>query len=77
MIPVPCCSLIKNGVDVNARHPLGWTPLMVATINRHFDIVKLLVKNGANPNVGDNYINPHRTSQEKGLHAIEGMEQLK
>ncbi|ENN77983.1 hypothetical protein YQE_05659, partial [Dendroctonus ponderosae] len=64
-------NLIKNGVDVNARHPLGWTPLMVATINRHYDIVKLLVKNGANPNMGDNYINPHRTSQEKRLHAIE------
>ncbi|XP_050304628.1 caseinolytic peptidase B protein homolog [Anthonomus grandis grandis] len=64
-------SLIKNGVDVNLRHHLGWTPLMVATVSGQYDIVKLLLENGANPNLGDNYINPSRTSQEKGLHPIE------
>ncbi|KAF7280465.1 hypothetical protein GWI33_005860 [Rhynchophorus ferrugineus] len=63
--------LIKNGIDVNTRHKLGWTPLMVAVINGHQDIVQLLLENGANPNLSDNYINPTRTAQEHHLHPIE------
>ena len=27
------CRLIKQGVDVNARHQLGWTPLHLAAVN--------------------------------------------
>ncbi|XP_066245444.1 mitochondrial disaggregase-like isoform X1 [Euwallacea similis] len=64
-------NMIKNGVDVNLRHNLGWTPLMVAAVSGHYDVVKLLLANGANPNLPDNYINPQRTAQEKGLRPIE------
>lgn len=45
---------------------------MVAAVNGHYDIVKLLLASGANPNLSDNYINPSRTAQEKGLLSIEG-----
>ena len=27
------CRLIEDGVNINCRHPLGWTPLHVAVIN--------------------------------------------
>lgn len=45
---------------------------MVAVINGHKDVVELLLQNGANPNLSDNYINPTRTAQEQHLHPIEG-----
>ncbi|KAL1509132.1 hypothetical protein ABEB36_003919 [Hypothenemus hampei] len=64
-------NLIKNGADVNARHPLGWTPLMVAVVNSQHDIVKILLANGANPNLTDNYVDPKRTARETGLHPVE------
>lgn len=63
---------IKEGADVNARHRLGWTPLLVATVNEHFDIVEALLEAGADPNLSDNYINSTRTAHEKGMHPIEG-----
>lgn len=63
---------IKQGADVNARHKLGWTPLLVATVNEHYDIVEILLKSGADPNLGDNFINSSRTAHEQGLHPIEG-----
>ncbi|CAH1159705.1 unnamed protein product [Phaedon cochleariae] len=63
--------LIKEGVDVNKRHHLGWTPLLVATINEQHDIVEILLRAGADPNLADNYINANRTAHEKGMHPIE------
>ncbi|XP_030745726.1 caseinolytic peptidase B protein homolog isoform X2 [Sitophilus oryzae] len=64
-------NLIKNGMDVNLRHDLGWTPLMGAAVNGHYDIVKLLLENGANPNLTENYINHTRTAQLVGRHPLE------
>lgn len=45
---------------------------MVAVVNEHYDVAKILLKAGADPNIGDNYMNANRTAQEKGLHPIEG-----
>lgn len=58
-------------IDVNKRHYLGWTPLMVAVVNQKFDVLKLLVKAGADLNLTDEYTNPHKTAHEKGIHTLE------
>ncbi|XP_072376408.1 mitochondrial disaggregase-like [Diabrotica undecimpunctata] len=63
--------LVKQGVDINRRHHLGWTPLLVATVNGRYEIVEYLLKNQADPNLSDNYVNPNRTANEKGMHPIE------
>jgi ankyrin repeat protein len=57
--------LVERGADVNAANKGGWTPLYLATDNRnieggdypvpkpdldHFDIIRTLLENGANPN---------------------------
>ncbi|KAI1886982.1 hypothetical protein AGOR_G00201360 [Albula goreensis] len=39
--------LIKAGADVNARDKNGKTPLMVAVLNNHEKLVQLLLENGA------------------------------
>ncbi|XP_039281336.1 caseinolytic peptidase B protein homolog isoform X2 [Nilaparvata lugens] len=57
--------------DVNMRHPLGWTLLHVAAINGKNNNVKALLELGADPNLGDEYINMYRTSQQKHMHALE------
>ena len=36
--------LCKNGADPNQKHPLGWTPLHVAAVNGHVNVVKVLLK---------------------------------
>lgn len=64
--------LIKQGADVNKRHTLGWTPLLVAAVNEHYDIVEILLEAGADPNLPDNFINANRTANEKRMHPIEG-----
>ena len=33
---------LKSGLDPNARHPLGWCPLHVASINHGPDIIRCL-----------------------------------
>jgi ankyrin repeat protein len=40
---------VNNGADINAMEDKrGWTPLMLATLYGHLDIVKVLVEKGAN-----------------------------
>jgi ankyrin repeat protein len=46
--------LVKAGVDINARVQ-GTTPLMWASINGRSNTVRLLIKMGANVNLGDNH----------------------
>ena len=49
------CFLEIFKVDVNAKHNLGWTPLMVAAMNGHFVAVKTLLDAKTNPNIPDSY----------------------
>lgn len=37
-------------VDVNKRNNMGWTPLIIACYNGSYDVVKLLIKHGADVN---------------------------
>ncbi|XP_061224228.1 mitochondrial disaggregase [Neopsephotus bourkii] len=63
--------LLVDGVDVNARHRLGWTALMVAAISRNSSVVKLLLAANADPNLGDDFSSVYETAKEKGLHSLE------
>ncbi|XP_014812093.1 PREDICTED: caseinolytic peptidase B protein homolog, partial [Calidris pugnax] len=63
--------LVVEGADVNARHRLGWTPLMVAAISRNSSVVKILLAANADPNLGDDFSNVYETAKEKGLHSLE------
>uniref|UniRef100_A0A8C0J021 ClpB family mitochondrial disaggregase n=1 Tax=Chelonoidis abingdonii TaxID=106734 RepID=A0A8C0J021_CHEAB len=65
------CRLLLEGTDVNARHKLGWTALMVAAINRNSSVVKILLAAGADPNLGDEFNSVYETAKEKGLHSLE------
>ncbi|NXS95453.1 CLPB protein, partial [Jacana jacana] len=64
--------LVAEGADVNCRHKLGWTPLMVAAISRNSSVVKILLAANADPNLGDDFSSVYETAQEKGLHSLEG-----
>ncbi|XP_067363918.1 mitochondrial disaggregase isoform X2 [Channa argus] len=63
--------LLKEGVDPNHRHRLGWTALMVAAMNRQHSVVKILLEAGADLNAGDHFNNVYDTSREKGIHSLE------
>ncbi|XP_067103055.1 mitochondrial disaggregase [Osmerus mordax] len=63
--------LLGEGVEPNHRHRLGWTPLMVATMNRQHSVIKVLLEAGADPNAGDDFNNVYDTSREKGIHSLE------
>ncbi|KAK9747134.1 Ankyrin repeats (3 copies) [Popillia japonica] len=58
-------------VDVNIRHQLGWTPLMVAAVNGHTNLCKILLQAGADPNLTDQFSNASRTASDMGLHSLE------
>ncbi|XP_071289705.1 mitochondrial disaggregase isoform X5 [Agelaius tricolor] len=68
--------LLEEGTDVNARHKLGWTALMVAAISRHSSVVKALLTANADPNLGDDFSNVYEIAKEKGLHSLEGANPL-
>ena len=64
---------LKLGADPNAKHYLGWGALHVAAVNGHRELVELLLKAGADPNLGDDYTNIYHTAREKGMHSLDVM----
>ena len=48
--------LIKLGADINARQKTGSTPLHGAAFYGHESIVKLLLENGCDPKIKNNYL---------------------
>lgn len=57
--------LIKLGADINARQKTGSTPLHGAAFYGHESIVKLLLENGCDPKIKNNYINGGNTAAEE------------
>ncbi|CAD5115404.1 DgyrCDS4382 [Dimorphilus gyrociliatus] len=62
--------LIDEGVDINSTHPLGWTSLHVATINKNKEVLRILLKQKADPNIGDQFTNAFETAKRKNLHYL-------
>ncbi|XP_023648315.1 mitochondrial disaggregase isoform X2 [Paramormyrops kingsleyae] len=63
--------LLADGTDPNYRHHLGWTALMVASMNRQHNVVKALLEGGADPDLGDDFSSVYSYSREKGIHSLE------
>lgn len=45
---------------------------MVASVNGKVESCKALLENGADPNLGDDFMNANKTAMERGLHSIDG-----
>uniref|UniRef100_A0A2K5PG44 Uncharacterized protein n=1 Tax=Cebus imitator TaxID=2715852 RepID=A0A2K5PG44_CEBIM len=63
--------LLSEGSDVNARHRLGWTALVVAAINRNDSVIQVLLAAGADPNLGDDFSSIYKTAKDQGIHSLE------
>ncbi|MGH8150065.1 MAG: ankyrin repeat domain-containing protein [Steroidobacteraceae bacterium] len=48
-------ALLKGGAKIDRPTPKGYTPLITAIDNYHFDVAKYLLQHGANPNIWDWY----------------------
>ena len=46
-------ALLDAGADVNQTTEYGWTPLLTATNNRHYELAPYLIERGANPNLAN------------------------
>jgi ankyrin repeat protein len=46
-------TLLDLGASINVQDPEGFTPLLQAIVNGHFDLAAMLVQRGANPNLAD------------------------
>jgi uncharacterized protein len=46
--------LLAAGADVNQTTGYGWSPLLVATQNRHYKLAAYLLEHGANPDLANN-----------------------
>ena len=66
--------LLNSGQeDPDQRHCLGWTSLHVAAINRQPELVKILVKHGADPDISDDFVNIYQTAREKQMQSLDVM----
>ncbi|XP_071989878.1 mitochondrial disaggregase isoform X2 [Engystomops pustulosus] len=63
--------LLKEKVDPNTRHKLGWTALMVAAMGRNQSVVRSLLRAGADPNLGDDFSSVYDVAKQKNMHSLE------
>ncbi|XP_050418209.1 caseinolytic peptidase B protein homolog [Patella vulgata] len=63
--------LLKDKVSPDCRHVLGWTALQLAAVNRNIKALHLLLDAGADPNLGDEFVNINVTSREKKLNTLQ------
>jgi ATP-dependent Clp protease ATP-binding subunit ClpB len=65
--------LLKSGIDVNCRHPLGWTALHTAVINANQPVVEFLVDNGVDINSKDEFSSAPRMASQERTSSTRGM----
>ena len=65
-------SFLKSGVDVNCRHPLGWCALHSAVINKNWEMLKHLIKEGADMNMKDEFSSATRVAHQERVHSSQG-----
>ncbi|XP_021964503.1 caseinolytic peptidase B protein homolog [Folsomia candida] len=58
-------------VNINSRHTLGWTALHVAAMNGYASTVKLLIDNGADINLGDEFTTAFHIAKKTQMHSLE------
>ncbi|XP_032223000.1 caseinolytic peptidase B protein homolog isoform X2 [Nematostella vectensis] len=63
--------LIKQGHDVNQKHPLGWTTLHTAAVNGNQWTVAALIELGADLNVRDDFSTVYKTAQKRHMRSLE------
>lgn len=61
----------EEKLDINLRHSLGWTPLLVAVINNKYDCVKYLLSKGADPNQSDEFSNVQAMGKKLRVPAVQ------
>jgi len=64
-------AFLKDGYDPNIKHELGWSPLHVAAVNSQREVVDVLLKFGADPNLPDDYSSIYHKAREKGMHTLD------
>ena len=57
----------------NIRHNLGWSAIHVASVNGQQEILKILLENGADPDLTDEFVNIYQTAREKNLQSLDVM----
>lgn len=62
----------EDKVNVNQKHPLGWTALQVAVISNKVSNVKTLLAAGADPNLTDDFSTASKVATVKRLYTIDG-----
>ena len=63
--------LLDQGAAVDARDPLGRTPLLLAVAQNRLEVVRLLLARGADPNVADNAgLTPLQQAKNKDLRDV-------
>lgn len=60
-------AVIKAGANMNAVGSNDWTPLHLAAVREEFEIIRILLKNGADPTIRTN-IDNYATPEEEARH---------
>uniref|UniRef100_A0A1B6LFU2 AAA+ ATPase domain-containing protein n=1 Tax=Graphocephala atropunctata TaxID=36148 RepID=A0A1B6LFU2_9HEMI len=63
--------IVEDKINVNQKHPLGWTALQVAIINNKMANAKVLLAAGADPNLPDDFSNVNKVAAAKRLYTLD------
>ena len=65
--------LLRSGIDVNCRHPLGWTALHTAVVNANWPVIEFLIENGVDINGKDEFSSAQRMAAQEKVSSTQGM----